>query len=119
MAVVWSAVLGVKKQNITGAVLVFILGLVRDVLLVNRLGQSSVVLLAVWSLAVIITSKLTKNLFSAVIPALTGYLIFSLLETGKINFPGIAITAVISVIVIGIWALKDSRESGIKVRLSS
>ena len=119
MAVVWAAVLGVKKQNVQGALLVFFLGLIRDVLLVNRLGQSSIVLLGVWAVAVIITSKLSKNLFPEVIPALAGYLILSVSETGKISIWGIAITAVISLIVIRIWTWKDSRESGIRVRLSS
>ena len=82
--VVWSAVLGVK-QDIAGVMLVFLSGLIRDVLLVNRLGQSSIILMVVWASAAIITSKLSRNLFSAAISALAGYLVMTLLETGRLN----------------------------------
>lgn len=117
--VVWSAVLGVKKQNIAGVMLVFLSGLIRDVLLVNRLGQSSIILMVVWASAAIITSKLSRNLFSAAISAPAGYLVMTLLETGKLNIFGAAITSVISLLTIAIWTWKDSRGLGIKVRLSS
>ena len=119
LGLVWAAGLGVKKQDISGALLVFSLGLIRDVLLINRLGQSSIILLAVWAAAGIIVSKLSKNLFSAAIPAFGGYLILSLVEIGKINILGMVITVIMSILIVGIWTLKDSRESGIKVRLSS
>lgn len=118
LALVWVAGLGVKKQDIPGALIVFLLGLIRDVLLVNRLGQSSIILLAVWTTAGIISSKLSKNLFSAAIPALGGYLILSLVEIGKINIWGMVITAIMSISIVEIWTLKDSRESEIRVRLS-
>lgn len=117
--VVWSAVLGVKKQDIAGVMLVFLSGLIRDVLLVNRLGQSSIILMVVWASAAIITSKLSRNLFSAAISAPAGYLVMTLLETGRFNIFGAAITSVISLLAIAIWTWKDSRGSGIKVRLSS
>lgn len=117
--VVWSAVLGVKKQDIAGVMLVFLSGLIRDVLLVNRLGQSSIILMVVWASAAIITSKLSRNLFSAAISAPAGYLVMTLLETGRLNIFGAAITSVISLLAIAIWTWKDSRGSGIKVRLSS
>lgn len=117
--VAWSAVLGVKKQTVAGAVLVFSLGLIRDVLLVNRLGQSSIILMVVWSAAVIISSKLSRNLFSVVFPVLAGYSATIWLETGKLNSWGAVTTAVISFLIIWFWTLKDSRESGIQVRLSS
>ncbi|MBI5356071.1 hypothetical protein HZB78_00465 [Candidatus Collierbacteria bacterium] len=119
LAVIWAAVLGVKKHNASGAFQVFFLGLVRDVLLVNKLGQSSAVLLIVWAAAAAITSKLSRNLFAVTVPALAGYLAVSLLETGKINFWGMVITAIFSAIVIAIWTWKNSRETGIRVRLSS
>lgn len=119
LAIVWAAVLGVKKQDISGAFLVFFLGIVRDVLMVNKLGQSSIVLLAVWAGATIIASKLSKNLFSATIPALMGYSILSLIEMGKINIWGAMTTLIISILIVEIWTWKDSRESGIKIRLSS
>jgi len=119
LAAIWAAALGVKKQDIPGALLTFILGLVRDILLINRLGQSSIILLAVWTLAGIISSKLSKNLFSVAVPAFGGYLILSLVEIGTINVWGMLITVIISILIVGIWTLKDSRESGIKVRLSS
>lgn len=115
---VWAVGLGVKKQDISGALMVFISGLIRDVLLINRLGQSSIILLAVWAAAGIIASKLSKNLFSAGAPALGGYLILSLVEIGKINIWGMIITAIMSILIVEIWTLKDSHESGIKVRLS-
>ena len=118
LSLVWTVGLGVKKQDIPGVVLVFLLGLIRDVLLINRLGQSSIIFLAVWAAAGIIASKLSKNLFSGVIPALSGYLILSLVETGKINILGMVITVIMSILIVGIWTLKDSLEPGIKVRLS-
>ena len=118
LGLVWAAGLGVKKQDISGAALIFLLGLVRDVLLINRLGQSSIIFLAVWAAAGIIASKLSKNLFSAAIPVLGGYLILSLVETGKINILGMAITVIMSILIVKIWTLKDSLEPGIKVRLS-
>lgn len=118
LSLVWAVGLGVKKQDIPGALIVFLLGLIRDVLLVNRLGQSSIILLIVWAAAGIITAKLSKNLFSAAIPALGGYLILNLVEIGKINILGMAITVIMSILIVEIWTLKDSRESEIKVRLS-
>lgn len=99
--------------------MVFVLGLIRDVLLVNRLGQSSIILLAVWAAAEIIAAKLSKSLFSAAIPALGGYLILSLVEIGKINILGILITVIMSILIVEVWTWKDSREPWIKVRLSS
>ena len=74
-----------KKQDIAGVMLVFLSGLIRDVLLVNRLGQSSIILMVVWASAAIITSKLSRNLFSAAISAPAGYLVMTLLETGRLN----------------------------------
>ncbi|GEM_PF-5005308 len=119
LGLVWAVALGVKKQDISGAVLTFVLGLVRDVLLVNKLGQSSIILLVVWTLAGIIKSKFSKKLFSSAVPALIGYLILSLTETGKINILGMIITITMSILIVEIWTLKDSSESGIKVRLPS
>ena len=119
LGLVWAVGLGVKKQDISGAALIFLLGLVRDVLLVNKLGQSSIILLVVWALAGIIESKLSKNLFSEAVPAVIGYLILSLTETGKINIWGMIITIIMSILIVEIWTLKDSRGSGIKVRLPS
>lgn len=118
LAAIWAGILGVKRQDITGAAAAFMLGIVRDVLLINRLGQSSIILLAVWIVAGIIASKSSKNLFSSVISALGGYLILSLVETGKINILGVVITVIMSILIVEIWMWKDSRESGIKVRLS-
>jgi len=118
LGLVWAVALGVKKQDISGAVLTFVLGLVRDVLLVNKLGQSSIILLVVWAAAGIIATKLSKNLFSAAIPAFGGYLILSFIEIGKINILGMIITVIMSILIVEIWTQKDSRESGIKVRLS-
>lgn len=118
LSLVWAVVFGVKKQDIPGALIVFLLSLIRDVLLVNRLGQSSIILLIVWAAAGIIAAKLSKNLFSAGAPALGGYLILNLVEIGKINILGMAITVIISILIVEIWTLKDSRESEIKVRLS-
>lgn len=115
---VWAVGLGVKKQDISGALMVSVLGLIRDVLLINRLGQSSIILLVIWAAAGIISSKLSKNLFSAAIPALGGYLILNLVEIGKINILGMAITVIMSILIVEIWTLKDSRESEIRVRLS-
>ena len=63
--------------------------------------------------------KLSRNLFSAAISAPAGYLVMTLLETGRLNIFGAAITSVISLLAIAIWTWKDSRGSGIKVRLSS
>lgn len=117
--VAWSAVLGVKKPTVSGAVMVFLLGLTRDVLLINRLGQSSIILMVVWSAAAIISSKFSRNIFPVVFPVLVGYSTITLLETGKFNGWGILITTAVSFVVIWIWTLKDSREPGIKVRLSS
>ena len=119
LCLVWAAGLGIKKQDISGALMVFLLGVARDVLLVNRLGQSSIILLVVWAAAGIIVSKLSKNLFSPVVPALGGYLILNLAETGKINILGMIITVIMSILIVEIWTLKDSRGSGIKVRLPS
>ena len=76
------------------------------------------VFLVVWTLAGIIASKLSKNLLSTAIPALGGYLILSLIEIGKINILGMAITVIMSILIVEIWTLKDSLEPGIKVRLS-
>ena len=118
LSLVWAAGMGVKKQDISGSVLVFLLGLARDVLLINRLGQSSIIFLVVWTAAGIIASKLSKNLLSTAIPALGGYLILSLIEIGKINILGMAITVIMSILIVEIWTLKDSLEPGIKVRLS-
>ena len=119
LSLVWAVALGVKKQNISGAVLTFILGLVRDVLLINKLGQSSIVLLAVWILSGFMASKFSNNLFSSVIPSLSGYLILSLTETGKIDILGMLITVIMSILIVEIWTLKDSSEPGIKIRLPS
>lgn len=118
LGLVWTVGLGVKKQDIPGVALVFLLGLIRDVLLINRLGQSSIILLVVWATAGIISSKLSKNLLSTAVPALGGYLILSLVEIGKINIWGLIITVIMSILIVGIWTLKDSLEPGIKVRLS-
>ena len=119
LALVWAAVLGIKKHDIPGALLVFYSGLVRDVLLVNRLGQSSIIFLIIWAAAVVIGSKLSKNLFSAAVPALAGYSVLSFLEVGEIDIWGSIAVVIMSVIIIGVWTWKDSREPGIKVRLSS
>lgn len=118
--VAWAAVLGVKKQSVSGAALVFLLGLTRDVLLVNRLGQSPIILMIVWAAAAAISSRFSsRNLFPVAVPVLAGYSAITFLETGKFNGWGILITEAVSLLVIWIWTLKDSRESGIKVRLSS
>lgn len=118
--IAWAAALGVKKQSVSGAALVFLLGLTRDVLLINRLGQSSIILMVVWSAVVVISSKLSsRNLLPVVFPVLAGYSALALLETGKFNGRGILITEAVSFLIIWFWTLKDSRESGIRVRLSS
>ena len=52
--------------------------------------------MVVWASAAIITSKLSRNLFSAAISAPAGYLVMTLLETGRLNIFGAAITSVIS-----------------------
>jgi hypothetical protein len=119
LALVWAAVLGIKKHDIPGALLVFYSGLIRDVLLVNRLGQSSIIFLIIWAAAVVIGSKLSKNLFSVTAPVLGGSLILSLIESGRVNIWGMLISGIISILIVEIWTLKDSGQSGIKVRLSS
>lgn len=117
LAAIWAGILGVKRQDITGAAAVFMLGIVRDVLLINRLGLSSIILLAVWTVAGIMNSKLSKAVPSSLIAVLGGFLTLSLLETGKIDISGAVMTTILSIATIEIWMWKDSR-AGIKVRLS-
>jgi len=120
-AIAVSAVLGTKYLNSRGLVAVILIGLVRDVLLVNRLGVSSAIAAFAWLLASLATSRLGRPVMvSIAAAALAGLPAIALAPAGF--FPGpasyqfILSTAALAGIFSAVWNFISDRDEKIRVR---
>ncbi len=119
--IAFAAVLGTKYPNSRGLIAAILIGLIRDVLLVNRLGVSSATAAFAWLLAALGASRLGRPLaISVVAAAAAGLPAIALAAAGF--FPGpasyqfIFSTAALAGILAAVWNLISDRDEKIKVR---
>ena len=117
IAAAWIAVVGVKKfdSSLGGIFLAMIAGIVRDVVTVNRLGVSGLVLLFVWAAASLGVSKFGHPLAVVIASSFVASLIFDLIS-GGINPLAAGFSSLISLIIFLAWTNFSQRDNTIRLR---
>ncbi len=110
-----SAVLGTKYPNSRGIIAAILIGLVRDVLLVNRLGVSSAVAVLAWLLASLATTRLGRPLIISVSAAAVAAIPAGFFP-GPASYQFIFSTATLAGIFSAVWNFISERDEKIKVR---
>lgn len=120
-AIAFAAVLGVKYPGRIGLIAAVLAGLVRDVLLVNRLGTSSLLAAFAWLIAALGITRLDRPLVvSVAAAAIAGLPAIALAAAGF--FPGpasyqfILSTAALAGIFSFVWNVISDRDDKIRVR---
>lgn len=114
-ALALAAVIGTKYPNSLGIISVILIGLVRDALLVNRLGTSSLIAASSWFVAAFAASRLGRPLAVSV----TSAAIFSVpagFFPRPLSYQFILATAILAGIISAIWSFISERDEKIKVR---
>ena len=110
-----SAVLGTKYPNSRGIITVVLIGLVRDVLLVNRLGISSAIVALAWLLASLGTVRLGRPLAISVVAAAVAAAPAGFFP-GPVSYQFILATAALAGIFSAVWNFIWERDEKIRVR---
>ena len=110
-----SAVLGTKYPNSRGIITVVLIGLVRDVLLVNRLGISSAIVALAWLLASLGTVRLGRPLAISVVAAAIAAAPAGFFP-GPVSYQFILATAALAGIFSAVWNFIWERDEKIRVR---
>lgn len=113
-----AAVLGTRYPNSLGIISVILVGLIRDILMVNRLGTSSLIAAFAWAAAAIGAARLGRPQAVSVIAAALAALPAIALATagGPFSYQFILATAVLAGIFSAIWNFISERDEKIKVR---
>lgn len=110
-----AAVLGTKYPNSTGIFAAVFIGLARDVLLVNRLGASSLIAAFAWLIAAFAAARLGRPLAVSTITAA----VFSVpagFFPGSFSYQYILATAILSGVFSFVWNVISDRDDKIRVR---
>lgn len=110
-----AAVLGTRYPNSTGIFTVVLIGLVRDALLVNRLGVSSLIAASAWVVAALGAARLGRPqvvsiVAAAVFSAAAGFF------PGPFSYQFILATAALAGVFSAVWNFISERDEKIKVR---
>jgi hypothetical protein len=116
-----AAVLGTKYPNSLGLIIAILIGLVRDVLLVNRLGISSLVTALAWFVAAAGVARLGRPVMISVGAALAGEALAKAATpagffTGPLNYQSILATAALAALFAAVWGWIAEKDEKIRVR---
>lgn len=112
LLVALEAVLGTNKKGGWFLVSLITAGLLRDVLLVQRLGTSSLVLAVCWLASAAGMTKLDKPFFISLISAAVGAILISLIEQKNI-WINILATLIYVPVLLFIYQIISAESSGI------
>lgn len=113
-----AAVLGTKYPNSRGIIIVVLIGLVRDALLVNRLGVSPLIGVFAWFIAALTTARLGRPSAAAVVSAAIAALpaITLAAADGPFSYQYILATAALAGVFSLIWNFISERDDAIKIK---
>ncbi len=114
-AIAFAAVLGTKYQNSHGLIAVILVGLIRDVLLVNRLGTSSAIAALAWTLAALGVSRLGRPLMVSIAAAAVSAVPAGFFP-GPASYQFVLATAALAGALAAVWNFISERNERIKVR---
>jgi len=123
-AIALAAVLGTKYPNSRGLIAAILIGLVRDVLLVNRLGTSSLVTAFAWFIAAVSITRLGRPVVTSILAALAADLPAKALAAAgalaqaaaSASYQFIFSTAALAGIFSAIWNFISDRDESIRIR---
>lgn len=110
-----SAVLGTKYPNSRGIIAVILIGLARDVLLVNKLGVSSALAALAWLLAGLGTARLGRPLAISIVAAVAAATPAGFFP-GPASYQFILATAALAGVFSTVWNFISERDEKIRVR---
>lgn len=111
----WTATVAVRRADWGGLWAVLIAGLVRDVLLVERLGSSGIVLATVWAVAAASLSHFDRPLLVSVAAAAVGGGLLGLVD-GSSRWQAAAVSALLALVIQTSWSRLSDRSGGIQLR---
>lgn len=114
-ALALAAVLGTIYPNSGGILAAVLIGLARDVLLVNRLGISSLIAVFAWFIASLGVTRLGRPLAVSVITA-AAFSVPAGFFPGPFSYQFILATAALAGIFSTVWNFISERNEKIKVR---
>lgn len=78
--IAWTGVAGVRRKDWFALFALLFAGMIRDVLFVGRLGTASIILLFVWTLSTLASSRFDRTFLVATVTSLVGTIALSLVE---------------------------------------
>lgn len=111
----WAATLGAKRTGFLGVSLIFMMGIIRDVVMVDRIGISSIVLLISWAVSALGVAKFGHQLILVIGSAFSITLAFDLIA-GQVNIGGVLISSIVSFIMFTVWANLAEKDNAIHLR---
>lgn len=112
-----AAVLGTRYPNSLGVISVILIGLIRDILMANRLGISSLIAAFAWAAAALGAARLGRPLVvSTVAAALAALPAQAQAKAGPFSYQFILATAILAGIFSAVWNFISERDEKIKVR---
>lgn len=115
LMIAFAGAAGVKKNDWWGISGMFLAGLIRDVLFVERLGIGPMLLSLVWAIAAMCATRFDRPILIAVLSALFGSFVLSIMS-GALDWPGMLATGLYSMIISAMWMWLGGRSGDIRLR---
>lgn len=97
----WASVVGIRRQDWFALLTMVLAGVIRDVLLVNKLGVSSAIVVATWALSRAAISRFDRPLLIAVVAGAIGNMTIVFLEQQR-PLPAVIAGILASFLFLGI-----------------
>lgn len=97
----WASVVGIRRQDWFALLMMVLAGVIRDVLLVNKLGVSSAVVVAAWALSRAAISRFDRPVLTAAVVSAIGNMTIALIEQQR-PLPAVIAGVLVSSLILGI-----------------
>lgn len=112
----WSAAVGVMRRDGWGVGTVVLAGVLRDVVLVSRLGASSTVFVAAWLVSAFASLRFEHPFVVTSLVSAISIIALGIVTDSGVTGIGVVMTVSTACITILLWRMLQERQSGIRLR---
>lgn len=112
----WVVVIGAMRRDWWGLVTVVVAGVLRDVMTISRLGVSSILFTAVWTVSAFLLSRFEHPMIIVSVMSLSFSFVMGRVIGQRTTIGDIVATVAMGLLFLSIWRMFQERRSGIRLR---
>lgn len=112
----WSVAVGVMRRDGWGAGTAVLAGILRDVVLVSRLGASSIIFVTAWLVSALASSRFERPFVVTFLVSAAFAIVVGVVIEKEANVISIVTAVAVACVTILCWGVLLERRSGIRLR---